>query len=94
MAKPLVELVHVKPVLAEDGNYHFIVKFSGDKSDFTCFLDAEVTIEAEELLDYSRLQVSILRKTGLILQITGADEKKQTWLDRIEKFIELPPKKG
>jgi hypothetical protein len=93
MAKPLTELVSVKPVPADGGIYHFVIRFSGDKSDFTCFLDAEVTVTAAQLLDYFALQIVVLEQSGLFLQINGADEKKATWLDRIEKFLELPPKK-
>ncbi|GEM_PF-4612805 len=92
MAKPLTEIVSIKPVANPDKTYHFVARFSGDKSDFTSNLDATVTVTAGDLLEYDVLKKVVLEQTGLYLRISGADDQRSTWLDRLEKFLEMPPK--
>lgn len=90
--KSLQEISWIKPVRNEQGDYSFRVKLTGDKSDFSSMLDAEVSVTSEQLLSYPLFQGVVLKQTGVMVRIKGADEQAATWLDRVEKFLEAPPK--
>jgi hypothetical protein len=90
--KSLQEISWIKPVRSEQGEYSFRVKLTGDKSDFSSMLEAEVAVSSEQLLSYPLFQGVVLKQTGVMVRIKGADEQSATWLDRVEKFLEPPPK--
>lgn len=91
-SKSLQEISWIKPVKSEQGDFSFRVKLTGDKSDFTSMLEAEVAVTSEQLLSYALFQGVVLKQTGTMVRIKGADEQAATWLDRVEKFLESPPK--
>lgn len=89
-AKPLSEVSTIRPVRNPDGNFVFVIRLTGDKSDFSSNLDVEVTVAAGELLEYDAFQETVFRQTGMLVRIDGADDNRATWLDRLQKFLEPP----